>query len=106
LNTQELQVVSSINMGILTAEGAFKTIEKDIGQYDDEIEIFWASGACFFIRSVVYRELRGFDDDFLPIRKKSIWRAINKGYSIKYNYKSTVYHGRATLQQGNPKKTF
>jgi hypothetical protein len=47
LNTQELRVVSSINMGILTAEGAFKTIKKDIGQYDDEI--FWASGACFFL---------------------------------------------------------
>jgi hypothetical protein len=30
LNTQELRVVSSINMGILTAEGAFKTIEKDM----------------------------------------------------------------------------
>jgi hypothetical protein len=57
-------------MGILTAEGFFKTIEKDIGQYDDE-EIFGLQ-SLFFIRSVVYRELRGFDDDFLPIRKKSI----------------------------------
>jgi GT2 family glycosyltransferase len=87
----------------------FKTIEKDIGQYDDEIEIFWASGACFFIRSVVYRELRGFDDDFFAHQEEIdlCWRAINKGYSIKYNYKSTVYHvGGATLQQGNPKKTF
>jgi hypothetical protein len=58
-------------MGILMPRAPFKTIEKDIGQYDDEIEIFWASGACF-LRSVVYRELHGFDDDFLPIRKKSI----------------------------------
>jgi GT2 family glycosyltransferase len=79
-----------------------------MGQYDDEIEIFWASGACFFIRSVVYRELRGFDDDFAHQEEIDLcWRAINKGYSIKYNYKSTVYHvGGATLQQGNPKKTF
>jgi hypothetical protein len=46
LNTQELRVVSSINMGILTAEAPFKTIEKT-GQYDDEIEIFWASGLAF-----------------------------------------------------------
>ncbi len=25
----------------------FDTIEKDNGQYDDNIELFWASGACF-----------------------------------------------------------
>jgi GT2 family glycosyltransferase len=87
----------------------FKTIEKDKGQYDDEIEIFWASGACFFIRSNVYKELHGFDDDFFAHQEEIdlCWRAINKGYTIKYNYKSTVYHlGGATLQQGNPKKTF
>jgi hypothetical protein len=34
-----------------------------MGQYDDEINIL-GFRACFFIRSVVYRELRGFDDDF------------------------------------------
>jgi GT2 family glycosyltransferase len=64
-----------------------------MGQYDDEIEIFWASGLAF-IRSVVYRELRGFDDDFFAHQEEIdlCWRAINKGYSIKYNYKSTVYH--------------
>jgi hypothetical protein len=87
----------------------FKTIEKDIGQYDDEIKIFWASGACFFIRSDVFKELHGFDDEFFAHQEEIdlCWRAINKGYSIKYNYKSTVYHvGGATLQQGNPKKTF
>ena len=27
----------------------FDTLEKDNGQYDNSIEIFWASGACFFI---------------------------------------------------------
>jgi len=34
----------------------FETLEKDHGQYDDNCEIFWASGACFFIRSSVYNE--------------------------------------------------
>jgi GT2 family glycosyltransferase len=78
-----------------------------MGQYDDEIEIFWASELAF-IRSVVYRELRGFDDDFAHQEEIDLcWRAINKGYSIKYNYKSTVYHvGGATLQQGNRRKHF
>lgn len=87
----------------------FETIEEDKGQYDDEREIFWASGACFFIRSYVYKELHGFDDDFFAHQEEIdlCWRAINKGYSIKYNYKSVVYHvGGATLQLGNPKKTY
>lgn len=87
----------------------FDTIEKDLGQYDDNREIFWASGACFFIRSAVYKELNGFDGDFFAHQEEIdlCWRAFNKGHKIKYNYKSVVYHvGGATLQQGNPRKTF
>ena len=87
----------------------FETIEKDNGQYDNDCEIFWASGACFFIRSDVYKTLNGFDADFFAHQEEIdlCWRAFNKGYQIKYNSKSVVYHvGGATLQQGNPRKTF
>ena len=87
----------------------FETLEKDNGQYDDNCEIFWASGACFFIRNSVYKELQGFDADFFAHQEEIdlCWRAFNKGHLIKYNYQSVVYHvGGATLQQGNPKKTF
>jgi GT2 family glycosyltransferase len=87
----------------------FDTLEKDHGQYDDNSEIFWASGACFFIRSSIYKELNGFDGDFFAHQEEIdlCWRAFNKGYKIKYNFESIVYHvGGATLQQGNPKKTF
>ena len=87
----------------------FETIEKDNGQYNDEKEIFWASGACFFIRSNIYHQLKGFDDDFFAHQEEIdlCWRIINKGFTIKYNSKSTVYHvGGATLNQGNPHKTY
>jgi GT2 family glycosyltransferase len=87
----------------------FDTLEKDSGQYDDNCEIFWASGACFFIRSSVYNELKGFDPDFFAHQEEIdlCWRAFNKGHKIKYNSRSVVYHvGGATLQQGNPRKTF
>ena len=87
----------------------FDTLEKDNGQYDDNCEIFWASGACFFIRSSVYRQLKGFDADFFAHQEEIdlCWRAFNKGLIIKYNSKSVVFHlGGATLHQGNPKKTF
>jgi GT2 family glycosyltransferase len=87
----------------------FDTVEKDFGQYDNNCEISWASGACFFIRSSVYKELGGFDADFFAHQEEIdlCWRAINKGYKIKYQHDSKVYHvGGATLQQGNPRKTF
>jgi len=87
----------------------FDTLEKDNGQYNDKHEIFWASGACFFIRSSVYQDLKGFDEDFFAHQEEIdlCWRAINKGHKIKYNSESTVYHvGGATLQQANPQKTY
>lgn len=87
----------------------FETIEKDKGQYDDHCELSWASGACFFIRKQVYHELGGFDESFFAHQEEIdlCWRALNEGYIIKYNSQSTVYHvGGATLQQGNPKKTY
>jgi len=87
----------------------FETLEKDKGQYDNNCEIFWASGACFFIRSSVFNELKGFDADFFAHQEEIdlCWRAFNKGHQTKYNSQSVVFHvGGATLQQGNPKKTF
>ena len=87
----------------------FDTIEKDNGQYDDNCEIFWASGACFFIRKSVYNELEGFDEAFFAHQEEIdlCWRAQNDGHVIKYCHKSVVYHvGGATLDQSNPKKTY
>ncbi len=87
----------------------FNSIEKDNHQYDDEIEIFWASGACFFIRKAVYRKLNGFDADFFAHQEEIdlCWRAKNLGIKIIYTPKSKVYHiGGATLSNSNPKKTF
>ncbi|GAA4054395.1 glycosyltransferase family 2 protein [Flavobacterium chungnamense] len=87
----------------------FETIEKDNLQYNDEKDIFWASGACFFIRKEVFRNLNGFDGDFFAHQEEIdlCWRAFNVGYKAKYTSKSIVYHvGGATLNEGNPKKTF
>jgi len=87
----------------------FETIEKDNQQYDDERDIFWATGACFFIRKEIYRKLNGFDGDFFAHQEEIdlCWRAFNLGFKVKYTSKSIVYHvGGATLNEGNPKKTF
>lgn len=87
----------------------FQSLEQDKGQYDDISDIFWASGACFFIRSKVYRVLNGFDPDFFAHQEEIdlCWRAFNKGYKIRYNSNSVVYHvGGATLEHANSHKTF
>lgn len=87
----------------------FDTLEKDHGQYDDTRPIFWASGACFFIRKQLYKVLDGFDPDFFAHQEEIdlCWRAFNKGYTIRYCGQSTVYHvGGATLQTGSPHKTY
>jgi hypothetical protein len=87
----------------------FNHLEKDSGQYDDLYEIFWASGACFFIRSNVYDALGGFDEDYFAHQEEVdlCWRVQNEGYKVKYIGTSTVYHvGGATLQESNPRKTF
>ncbi|KGO88748.1 glycosyl transferase family 2 [Flavobacterium rivuli WB 3.3-2 = DSM 21788] len=85
------------------------TIEQDNRQYDDEVEIFWASGACFFIRKDVYRTLKGFDEDFFAHQEEIdlCWRAFNKNYKVRFCSASTIYHvGGATLSSTNPRKTF
>ncbi len=87
----------------------FDTIEKDNGQYNDELEIFWASGACFFIRKATYHQLNGFDGDFFAHQEEIdlCWRAFNLGFKVKYTPNSKVYHvGGATLNESNPRKTF
>ena len=87
----------------------FESIEKDTGQYDDETEIFWASGACFFIRNKTFQSLKGFDESFFAHQEEIdlCWRASNTDCKIVYTAKSIVYHvGGATLGATNPHKTF
>jgi len=87
----------------------FANLETDTQQYNDEAEILWASGACFFIRSSVFHELKGFDEDYFAHQEEIdlCWRAFNLQKTIKYVGTSTVYHiGGATLKEASPKKTF
>ena len=87
----------------------FNVLEEDNGQFNDISEIFWASGACFFIRAEVFHTLEGFDEDYFAHQEEIdlCWRVQNEGYDIKYVGTSTVYHvGGATLEESNPRKTF
>jgi GT2 family glycosyltransferase len=87
----------------------FQALEKDSGQYDDDGEIFWATGACMFIKKEVFQELGGFDEDYFAHQEEIdlCWGAQNMGYKVYYTAKSHVYHlGGSTLSNMNPKKTY
>lgn len=87
----------------------FNSMETDSSQYEDTVEINWASGACFFIRAAVYHELKGFDEDYFAHQEEIdlCWRARNLGHNILYVGKSTAYHlGGGTLNEANSFKTF
>ncbi|MGC4021047.1 MAG: glycosyltransferase family 2 protein [Cyclobacteriaceae bacterium] len=87
----------------------FDSIEEDKGQYDDTQQIFWASGACLFVRANLYHELGGLDEDFFAHMEEIdlCWKLQRKGYRIFYEGKSTVYHvGGGTLSASSPRKTY
>ena len=87
----------------------FDTLEKVEGQFNDIKEIFWATGACLFVRKSAFQEVDGFDEDFFAHQEEIdlCWRLQSKGGTVKYVGTSSVFHvGGATLASANPKKTF
>jgi GT2 family glycosyltransferase len=87
----------------------FTDFEKDEGQYNDTVPVFWATGACLFIRASRYHEMGGLDEDFFAHMEEIdlCWRLHRAGYRIYYEGRSTVYHvGGGTLAASNPRKTY
>jgi GT2 family glycosyltransferase len=87
----------------------FEEVEKDTGQYDDVREVFWATGACLFVRAAVYHQLGGLDKDFFAHMEEIdfCWRAKNEGYKIMVQPASVVFHvGGGTLPKNSPQKTY
>lgn len=98
------------NLGYPYCRGRiFDQLEEDKGQYDDETEIFWASGCCLFIRSADFWSVGGFDERFFAHQEEIdlCWRLKNNGKKIFYTGKSSVYHvGGGTLNKQSAQKTF
>lgn len=87
----------------------FNSFEKDSGQYNDTRQIFWATGACLFIRASVFHKHNGFDEDFFAHMEEIdlCWRIQQTGMKIFYTGGSYVYHvGGGTLAKSNPRKTY
>jgi len=87
----------------------FNVLEEDKGQYDSIMEVFWATGACMFVRADAFWKVGGFDNDYFAHMEEIdvCWRMKNIGYTIYVNPNSVVYHvGGGTLNKLSPKKTY
>ena len=83
--------------------------EADQGQYDTEAELLWATGACLFMRTDVYKKEGGLDAGFFAHQEEIdlCWRLRSRGYKLVCTPQSVVYHvGGATLNVESPRKTF
>ncbi|MGN0032241.1 MAG: glycosyltransferase family 2 protein [Candidatus Limimorpha sp.] len=87
----------------------FQCLEKDEGQYDDIKEVFWATGACMFVRADIYHKSGGLDDSFFAHMEEIdfCWRVKNEGYKVMFCPESKVYHiGGGTLPKNSARKTY
>ena len=87
----------------------FDVVEKDKGQYDSVVPVFWATGAALFIRLKDYREAGGLDGRFFAHMEEIdlCWRLGSRGRGLVCVPQSVVYHvGAATLKKESPRKTF
>src|SRR5690606_13307144 len=83
--------------------------ERDIGQHDDNREIFWATGACMVVRAEAYHKVEGFDKDFFAHMEEIdlCWRLKNQDYQIYCFPQSSVFHlGGGTLSAQKSHKTY
>ena len=87
----------------------FDEVEHDHGQYNKNIDIFWASGAAFFIKSSAWKLVGGLDADLFAHMEEIdlCWRLKNNGYRVVCCTDAEVYHvGGGTLDSNNPYKTY
>ena len=84
-------------------------LEEDRGQYDDEAEVFWCSGAALCVRREAYCRAGGLDERFFAHMEEIdlCWRIRNLGAVLKACPASVVYHlGGGSLPMNHPRKLF
>ncbi|MCB9293552.1 MAG: bifunctional riboflavin kinase/FAD synthetase [Lewinellaceae bacterium] len=98
------------NLGYPFCRGRiFAVTERDSGQYESTQEVFWATGAAFFIRSQLFHGLGGFDPDYFAHSEEIdlCWRIKRAGYKVMARPRSVVYHvGGGTLSYNTPQKAY
>ncbi len=87
----------------------FDFVEKDKHQYNQPMQIFWATGTCCLIRKKAYWQIGGmYGFYFMHMEEIDMcWRLNSIGYKIMYCPESTIYHlGGGSLSYQSPHKTY
>ena len=87
----------------------FATLEKDCGQYDSAMPVFWATGACLMVDTQLYMAVGGLDESFFAHMEEIdlCWRMQLAGREVWAVPSSTIYHlGGGSLDASNPRKTY
>ncbi len=87
----------------------FEELETDSGQYDNSIPVFWATGACMFVKAKTYHDFGGLDEIYFAHMEEIdfCWRVKNAGFQVWYCGESEVFHvGGGTMPKTNPRKTY
>jgi len=85
----------------------FTNVEKDHGQYDNENEIFYATGCAALFKKSAFKEVGFFDEDFFMYMEEIdlCWRLLLRDYKILSSPKSIIYHyGSYTIGENYLKK--
>jgi GT2 family glycosyltransferase len=87
----------------------FDTVEEIKPAYQENINCFWASGACLAVRASVFHQMGGFYSEYFAHMEEIdlCWRIQSAGYQVQCIAKSQVYHlGGGTLTYQSSKKVY
>lgn len=87
----------------------FASVEPDNGQYDDTVDVDWASGACLMVRTADYEAVGGLDASFFAHMEEIdlCWRLRRSGRRVVAVGDAAVFHlGGGSLPAENPRKTY
>lgn len=87
----------------------FDVCEPDTGQYDQPVQVDWATGAALMMRTATYLEAGGLDPEFFAHMEEIdlCWRVRLMGLELWGVPGSRVYHlGGGSLPASNPRKTY
>lgn len=103
---EKTDVIDTVGI-VLSKSGRARDIgqlQKDLGQFDQEMEVFGGSGAAVMYRKSALEQVKYqqeyLDEDFVMYWEDvdMAWRLQNKGYTAKYMPKAIAYHGRTAGQ--------
>jgi len=81
-------------------------VVEDVGQFEDQIDIFSTKSAGMLIKKTAFEDAGGFDSDYFIYNEEFdlCWRVWLQGYRVRYIPASIVYHESGTTKKIIPQR--